>query len=124
MPAFEDAIDFACSPVWVRHYAAQGLTTGYPAELDYRPPEPVPPAVPDPCRSIQQYRRFYHLDLPMDKDAMRHELRQVTRLEDADQWFAERMQVLQRALASDTPPPAEKPHRVEPARPRGKGIEI
>jgi hypothetical protein len=29
---FEDAIDFPCSPVWVAHYAEQGLTQDYPPE--------------------------------------------------------------------------------------------
>jgi len=28
----EDAIDFPCSPDWVRHYAGLGLTRDYPQE--------------------------------------------------------------------------------------------
>lgn len=121
--AREDAIDFPCCPVWVRHYAAKGLTTGYPAELDYRSPEPPPPPVPDPCRSLQQYRRFYHLDLPADTDSMRRELRKVTLLEDADLWFAERVKMLESFLGADSTPP-ELPHPDETPRAQRKGIEL
>ena len=32
-PVREDSIDFCCSPIFVRHYAEQGLTKDYPSDF-------------------------------------------------------------------------------------------
>lgn len=123
-----DAIDFPCSPVWVRHYAARGLTADYPAALACQPAraEPPPSPVPDPMRSLQQYKRFYHLDVDgMDADAIRRELRHVLRLEDEDDWFVERALRLRAGLHQSRGESPEPTH-VEPAvpKPQRKGIEL
>lgn len=119
--AREDAIDFPCSPAWVRHYAAKGLTTGYPAEMDYRAPVPPPPPVPDPFSSIQQYRRYYHMDLAgMGSAQLQRELRIALRYEDADDWFTERILGIRAEMqqSRETAPEPSKPQA------KRKGIEI
>jgi len=124
-----DAIDFPCSPVWVRHYAARGVTADYPPEMDYQAPEPPALPIPDPLRSLQQYQRFYHTDIDrMDTDEIRRELRQVLRFEDADDWFAERILRLRAGLHQfrDTPPEPVKAESEAPEapKPQRRGIEL
>ena len=113
----EDSIDFPCSPLWVRHYAAQGLTADYPPEFYHvdEPAQPLP--IPDPLRSLQQYRRYYLLDSPTTDEAQR-ELRRIQPLQYEDPWFATRISWLQSRLHQP-----EKPRTVQPS-PRRKGIEI
>lgn len=123
MSYHEDAIDFPCSPIWARHYAAKGLTTGYPAELDYQASEPPVSPVPDPCQTLQQCRRYYHLDLPTDKDSMRQELRKLSLLQDDDPWFAERARKLERFIANNAPSQGLPPQD-DASRFRRKGIEL
>ncbi len=124
--AAEDAIDFPCAPVWVRHYAAHGMTTDYPPEF-YQPrptTEPNPLPLPDPCHTLQEFNRFYHRDLPGAQADMERELRQIAPLENADEWFSERIMLLEEYLRPEPPVISDEPFEPGRMEPQRKGIEI
>ena len=123
-----EAIDYPCSPVWVRHYASSGLTADYPAEWYQHQPEPQRPQlpIPDPMRSLQQYARYHCTDAPTADEA-RAELHRITPLQYDDPWFATRITWLRARLANQSlmqslpVPTSSRP--AQPA-PRGKGIDL
>jgi len=128
MPHDNEAIDYPCSPVWVRHYASIGRTADYPPEWYQHQPEPQRPhlPIPDPMRSLQQHARYYCADNPTAEE-MRAELHRIAPLQYDDQWFAARIAWLRARLAnqSQTKPPASPaPARPAQPAPRRKGIDL